>query len=124
MQIFERFFLQGSILYCDYLTALSPADSRLMAIKALKTIRIAYMPSENVLPRTRAFAFPFRKRTFEPGIYCTARRAKASKNLDEAADGKERVEVQPYKLLWLQGVSETGSTETSSACCWAALSWR
>ena len=28
-------------------------------------------------PRIRAFAFPIRKRTFQPGIYCIARRARA-----------------------------------------------
>ena len=39
-------------------------------------MRVAYIPSENMRPRIRAFAFPIRKRTFQPGIYCTARRAK------------------------------------------------
>ena len=42
-------------------------------------MRIAYIPSENVLPRTHAFAFPIRKRMFQPDIYCIALGAKAVK---------------------------------------------
>ena len=36
---------------------------------------------------------------FQPDIYCTACWAKASKNLDEAADGKGRFEDGSYEFL-------------------------
>ena len=52
-----------------------------MEANPLKTMRVAYIHSENMRPRIRAFAFPIRKRTFQPGIYCTARRAKGFENM-------------------------------------------
>ena len=33
-------------------------------------MRIAYIPSETAVPPAHAFAFPIRKRMFQPGIYC------------------------------------------------------
>ena len=52
-------------------------------------MQVAYMPSENVLPRTRVLSpyearlfprFPNRSTTFQPDIYCIARGARLSRH--------------------------------------------
>ena len=63
-------------------------------------MQVAYIPSETAVPPAHAFADPNRKRMFQPGIYCTARRAKTIQQRAIFKTGaKVRVFYDVYKKI-------------------------